>query len=73
LQNIDPDGLLAFDPITGASLNELYKKVYVHYLGNNGNPSCNAFTKFYTKSPGNDILFLHQYRIKAVENRYTIS
>jgi hypothetical protein len=48
LQKIEPESLLALEPIIGSSLNELYKKVYVHYLGNNGNPSCNAFTKFYS-------------------------
>lgn len=37
-----------FDQLYAKSLNEMYKKSFVHYFGNKGNPACNAFEKFFT-------------------------
>ena len=36
-----------FEEITANSISELYKKTYVHYFGNVGNPSANALDRFY--------------------------
>jgi len=36
-----------FEEVYGKSLNEVYKNTFVHFLGNNGNPACNALDRFY--------------------------
>ncbi|GAB3026610.1 hypothetical protein [Spirosoma pulveris] len=36
-----------FEEVFGKSLNEVYKNTFVHFLGNNGNPACNALDRFY--------------------------
>lgn len=37
------------EPISARSLNELYKKTYVYFFQNDGNPACNAITRFFTE------------------------
>ncbi|MBK9391759.1 MAG: hypothetical protein IPN68_16795 [Bacteroidetes bacterium] len=37
------------EPIKAHSLNELYKKTYVYFFRNDGNPACNAITRFFTE------------------------
>ncbi|MFD2717429.1 hypothetical protein ACFST9_01800 [Hymenobacter monticola] len=41
--------LSVFEPVFGASLNDLYNKTYVHFLQHKGNASRNAVTVFYRK------------------------
>ncbi|GAB3710167.1 hypothetical protein GCM10027592_46920 [Spirosoma flavus] len=36
-----------FEEVYGKSLNEVYKNTFVHFLGNHGNPACNALDRFY--------------------------
>jgi hypothetical protein len=38
-----------FEEIHAKSLNEAYKKTFVHYFGNKGNAACNAIDRFYEK------------------------
>lgn len=51
-----------FEEVNAKSLNEAYKKTYVHYFGNKGNPACNAIDRFYEKA-GNESLNLRKYRV----------
>jgi hypothetical protein len=58
-----------FEEIFGKSLNETYKRIFVHFFGNNGNPSCNAIDRFY-EQPGNEKLTLiNRYRNFSEEER----
>ncbi len=41
------DSLDYFEEIQAKSLNEAYKKTFVHYFGNKGNAACNAIDRFY--------------------------
>lgn len=45
IENVE-DYIDFFEPVYGKSLSDVRKCTYVHYFGNNGNPSANALTDF---------------------------
>lgn len=49
VENIN-DSLSGFEPVFGASISDLYKTAYVHYLHNQGNAARNAVTVFHWDS-----------------------
>ena len=51
-----------FEEIFCKSLNQIYKNTFVHYFGNEGNPSCNAIDRFYEDAAKGEKV-INRYRI----------
>ncbi|MFM2224286.1 MAG: hypothetical protein RJA07_488 [Bacteroidota bacterium] len=49
VRGVTTNSIVFFEEVNAKSLNEVYKKTYVHYFSNEGNPACNAIDRFYEK------------------------